>query len=159
MASRKPLVIIDGLVQQLPSGDTLNAPVTEVDVVSKVNDNASTLPPGTPVYVKSNGNADEAQANNIATVQVLGFYTASVLTTASGLVQTDGVLALSTGEWDAITGGSGGLDPGVVYYLDHDTAGLMTDTPTTDVGDFVVRLGKAISTTEFEISIEAPIKL
>ena len=159
MASRKPLVIINGLVQQLPSGDTLDAPVSEVDVVTKTNDNAGTLPPGTPVYVKSNGNVDAAQADNISTSIVLGLFTTSVNAAANGVVQTDGVLALTTGQWDAITGDTGGLDPGVEYYLDEATPGLLTATAPTAVGDIVVPVGNAISTTELEISIDRPIKL
>ena len=63
MSQRKPLVIVDGQIQQLQAGDVLDAQVSEVDVVSKQNDNLGAINIGQPVYVKSNGNVDLAQAN------------------------------------------------------------------------------------------------
>lgn len=160
MAAKKPLVITNGQIEQLQAGDTLNASVTEVDVVSKTNDNAGSIVKGTPVYVKANANVDKARANAQATVQVLGLVAdTSIAAAASGIIQTDGVLAATTGQWDAVTGETGGLTPGGVYYLDHAAAGELTQTPSTTTGEFVVRVGLAISTTEMDISVTAPIKL
>ena len=160
MAARKPLVINSGQIEQLQAGDTLDASVSEVDVVSKTNDNAGSIVIGTPVYVKSNGNVDKGRANASGTVQLLGLVKdASVAAAASGIIQTDGILAATTGEWDAVTGGSGGLTPGSRYFLDPSTAGLLTTSAPTSAGNFVVSVGLAISTTEMDISIEPPIKL
>ncbi len=158
MALRKPLVIVNGQVGQLQAGDTLDAVVSEVDVISRTNANASQLPIGTPVYTSVAGSVNAAQANAAGTVEVLGFLKNNVAAAASGIVQTDGILAATTAEWDAITGATGGLTIGA-YWLDPDNAGRMVNTAPADAGDYVVRLGKAISTTEFEISIESPIKL
>ena len=72
MAQRKPLVIVNGQIQQLQSGDVLDASVNEVDVVSKQNDNAGAIVIGQPVYTKTNGNVDLAQADAGATVEILG---------------------------------------------------------------------------------------
>lgn len=160
MASRKPLVIVSGQVQQLQAGDTLDASVTEVDVVSKTNDNAGSIVIGTPVYVKANGNVDKGRANASGTVQLLGLVKdTSISAAASGIIQTDGVLAATTGQWDAVTGGSGGLTAGSVYYLDPSTAGLLTATAPSTTSQYVVRVGLAISTTELDISVDAPILL
>jgi hypothetical protein len=159
MTLRKPLVINSGNIEQLQAGDTLDAPVTEGDVIAMTNGNAGTLPIGTPVYVSAASTVDEAQADAVATSQVLGLLKAGVATGVSGIVQTDGVITATTGEWDTVTGGSGGLVANTVYYLDPDTAGMLTTTAPTDTGDYVVRIGKAISTTELEISIMPPIKL
>jgi hypothetical protein len=160
MATKKPLVITNGQIEQLQAGDTLDAPVTEVDVVSKTNDNASAIVIGTPVYVKSNGNVDKAQANASGTVQVLGLVRdASIPSSTSGVIQTDGVLSATTEQWDAVTGDSGGLTPGAVYYLSASTAGQLTTNAPTTAGQFVVRIGLALSSTELDISIEPPIKL
>ena len=52
-----------------------------------------------------------------------------------------------------------GLTAGATYYLSAATAGAMTVTPPSTVGQYVVRLGKALSTTEFEIRIERPVLL
>lgn len=160
MAARKPLVINSGQIEQLQAGDTLDASVSEVDVVSKTNDNAGSIVIGTPVYVKSNGNVDKGRANASGTVQLLGLVKdASVAAAASGIIQTDGILVATTAEWDAVTGGSGGLTAGSRYFLDPSTAGMLTTSAPTTAGQFVVSVGLAISTTDMDISIEPPIKL
>jgi hypothetical protein len=160
MASRKPLVIVDGQIQQLQSSDVLDASVSEVDVVAKQNDNLGSIVIGQPVYTKSNGNVDLAQADAGATVEVLGLVRdSSIAAAASGAIQTDGVLSATTGQWDTVTGETGGLTAGAVYYLDPSTPGTLTQTAPTTVGQFVVRVGRAISTTEMEISVSQPILL
>ena len=160
MSLRKPLVIVDGRICQIASGDTLDAQVIEIDVVNQQNNNAGSIVIGAPVYNDGAGTVDLAQADASATVEVLGLVkNAFISAAASGAIQTDGVIAATTGQWDTITGDSGGLTAGSVYYLDPDTAGKITKTAPTATGDFVVRLGKAISTTEFEITILQPIEL
>lgn len=160
MAARKPLVINGGQIEQLQSGDTLDASVSEVDVISKTNDNGSPIVIGNVVYQKSDGDVDLARANAQGTVQVLGLVRdASIAAAAAGLIQTDGILTATTGEWDAITGGSGGLTPGSPYYVSSATAGLLTTTAPSSAGTFVVRIGLASSSTSMDISVEPPIKL
>jgi len=160
MALRKPLVIVDGKLQQIQSGDTLNAVCTEVDVVSMENGNAGTMLIGHAVYVEANDTVELAQADAAATVEVLGLVQPATITAAaSGYIITDGVLTATTDQWDVITGDVGGLTAGTVYYLDPDTAGLLTTTAPTTVGDYVVRVGKALSTLDLEISISQPILL
>ncbi len=159
MAAKKPLVITAGQIEQLQAGDTLDAAASEVDVVSKVNENAGTCAPGMAVYPSSDTEVDLARANASGTIQVLGLAKAAILTTASGSIQTDGVLTLTTAEWDAVAGTTGGLIFGTPYYLSAATAGKITGTAPTTTGQFVVRVGIALSTTELDISVMAPIKL
>lgn len=159
MAAKKPLVMTAGQVEQLQSGDTLDASTTEVDVVAKININAGTMPPGTPVYPSSATQVDMARANSQGTSQLLGLTRAAILTNASGSIQTDGILTLTTGEWDDITGQTGGLTFNTPYYVSSVTAGLLTTTAPTSAGTFVVRAGLALSTTELDISAFPPIKL
>jgi len=160
MALRKPIVVVDGLLQQLQSGDTLDAVVSEVDVVEMTNNEASAIVIGTPVYVESAGNVEKAQADASGTVEVLGLVRAvSIAASESGEIITDGILIATTGQWDTVTGDSGGLTAGTVYYLDPDTAGMLTTTAPTTGGDYVVRIGKALSTTDLEITITQPILL
>ncbi len=154
MTLRKPLVIISGIVQQISSSDTLDAVVSEVDAVIKQNGNAGAIVCGCPVYVKSATTYDKAQANAGTTAGMLGFQKdVSVAAGGNGTIQTDGILALTTAQWDAITGGSGGLAFGTVYYLDPATAGKITATAPSTVGQYVVPVGRALSTTELDISI------
>ncbi len=149
-----------GQIEQLQSGDTLDAVVTEVDIVSRTNNNASPIVIGAPVYPDGNGTVDIAQADASGTVEILGIVQeTSISAAASGFIQTDGILTASTGQWDAVAGTTGGLTAGAVYWLDPDTAGLMTETAPTTGGDYVVRIGVGLSTTELEITIQPPILL
>lgn len=154
MAVQKPLVIINGQIQQIPSGDTLSAASSEVDVVSKTNDNAGAITIGTPVYVKANGAVDKANSAAAGTAKVLGLVKdASISASGAGFIQTDGVLAATTGAWDTVTGGSGGLTAGSIYYL-STTAGQLTTTAPSGAGQYVMKVGLAISTTEMEIDTD-----
>jgi len=160
MALRKPLVIVNGRIRQMAAGDTLDAIVSEVDVVTQTNENAGALIIGTPVYTSGSGEVDKAQANAVGTVDVLGLVRdASIATGQPGSIQTDGILTATTGQWDAVTGQTGGLTVGSIYYLSPTTAGQLTVTPPSAVGQFVARIGKAISETSLEITIEQSVEL
>ena len=160
MAIRKPLVMVAGQIQRLQSGDTIDAPFTEVDVTTVTNGNAGSIVIGTPVYVSAADTVDKAQADAAGTMDAIGLVRdVSIASSSAGVIQTDGILAATTTQWDAVAGTSGGLSAGTFYYLDPDTAGKITATAPTTVGQFVVRIGQAISTTELEISFTDPIKL
>ena len=63
------------------------------------------------------------------------------------------MLAATTGQWDSVTGESGGLTAGAIYYL-NTSAGLMSQTAPSGSGQYVMKVGMAISTTEFEIDTD-----
>lgn len=156
MAVKKPIVITNGEFEQLQPGDNIQT----VDVFDRTNANAGNLVICTPVYASGAGQMDKAQADAASTKNVLGLVADSVVTTnSSGAVQSDGIFVASTGEWDTVTGDSGGLTVGTKYYLDPDTAGMLTDTVPSTQGDFVAEVGIALSTTEMEISIRPTVKL
>lgn len=117
------------------------------------NDNAGALVPGAPVYLKSNGNVDEAQANALATARVLGLATEGIASAGSGAIQFSGKLQLTTGEWDAVTGETGGLTIGSIYYLDPSTPGMLTPNVPTTVGHEVAKVGIAIADDTMLIDI------
>lgn len=153
MPARKPLVIISGLVQQLPAGDTLDAPVSEVDVIALTNGTASAVPIGTPVYVSAANSFQLSRANASATAKVIGLVqSASVAASGNGAVQTDGFLTATTAQWDAVTGQTGGLTVGSTYYLSAAAAGRITTAAPTATGEYVLEVGEAISTTALEIT-------
>lgn len=160
MPARKPLVIVNGQPQQLPAGDTLDASVSEVDVSSLTNSLASSVPICTPVYISGSNACLPARANAAAAAEIAGLVRdASIGTGAAGIVQTDGILNATTAQWDAVTGGTGGLTPGAVYFLSASTAGRITTTAPTATGEYVARVGRAFSSTALDISIEVPILL
>jgi len=154
MAKRKPLVITNGQIERLQSGDRLDL----ANSATKQNDSGNTINIATPVYVSGN-NVLPAQADAQSTVRVAGLADA---TTANGNpieVVADGVFTATTGEWDAVTGQTGGLTPGADYWLSATTAGELTTTAPDADGEFVQRVGHALSATELEIEVGQPIKL
>lgn len=151
MSSRIPLVIINGQISQLPSGDTLNAPINSPDVLALENANAGSIVIGSPVYMKSNGEVDLSRANAGSTAEVFGLvFDTSITASATGNIITNGPISATTAQWDTVTGGSGGLTPGSKYWLDPATAGKLTLTAPTTVGQFVTYVGTAVSTTEMD---------
>lgn len=157
MATRKPLVLgADGRPQQLQSGDTLgiSSETGQVEMTA-----TQTVIAGGPVYSDGADSFDLARANASGTSRVIGLAIEGITAAATGLVQVNGVLSLTTGEWDAVFGTTGGLTPDTTYYLDPASAGLGTTTCPTTVGQLVVILGIALSTTELSIRISEPILL
>lgn len=151
MPTRKPLVIVAGQIQQLQAGDTIASPI----YVSQTNDEAGAIVIGTPVYNDVADGVKKAQANAAATIRVLGLV--SDVTVAAGQaanIQTSDVLVATTAQWDAVTGGSGGLTAGSQYYLDPATAGKLTLTATSTTGQYLVRIGLAMSATELDVRID-----
>lgn len=154
MAIQKPLVIIDGQIQQIPAGDTLSAASTDVDVIGAVNANVSPIVIGTPVYISSSGSVNKASAAALGTKKVFGLVrSTSIAAATSGLIQLDGVLVATTGQWDAVAGTTGGLVANTIYYLSA-TAGLLTATPPAVSGNYVAQVGLALSSTEFELDTD-----
>ena len=115
--------------------------------VTKTNNSGSTIIKGAPVYQTATaGEIASARANSTSTCKVLGLALAAISNTASGSVQQQGQVTLTTGEWDAVCGTSGGLTAGTEYFLDPSTAGRLTSTAPTTAGQQVVYVGIAEST-------------
>lgn len=112
------------------------------------NNETSAISFGQPVYSDGSGSVQLAQANDIATSEIAGLvYDASIAGGATGRIIRAGFVEGTTAQWDAVTGDSGGLDE-VDYYLDHNTAGMLTRVaPTSGSGDVVAVLGRGISST------------
>ena len=156
MASRKPLVLINGQLQQIPTGDTIAVPVTGQTLISQTNGESVSIVIGTPVYSSGNDTVKKAKADASGTISLVGLvYDTSVATSAAGNVITDGVLSATTAQWDAVAGTTGGLTAGTDYFLSAATAGLMTATAPSTAGQYVQKVGRAISTTEMRLLIES----
>lgn len=148
MAVKKALALYGGEIAQLQAGDTLQGPFGEVDIIALTNGDSGAHALGDVVYISANDTGKKAKADAGATKNAIAFATAAISAAASGSYQTSGILA-----------GLTGLVADTVYYLSAATAGLMTPTAPSTVGQYVVRLGIAISTTELEIQIGRPILL
>lgn len=160
MAARKPLVIVSGEIQQLQAGDYLNVPISGYQEAQLVNDEAGAIVIGTPVYMDAANGVKKAKADAAGTSTPIGLVgEASIANGVAGAIALDGVLTATTGQWDAVAGTTGGLAFGTRYYLSAATAGMLTATPPSTVGQYVVEVGIAISTTDLRVSIEKRILL
>lgn len=159
MAIVKPLVLSSsGQLQQLQSGDSLADQATQFQLV---NDEATAVVCGSAVYSDAAGGFKKAIANAALTQKVIGLVaqTPSIANGVAGAVALDDVLTLTTAQWDAVTGGSGGLVFNTIYYLDPTTAGHITSTAPSTIGQFIVEIGRALSTVDMKINIKPSILL
>ena len=162
MALKLPLVIgSDGLAQQLQSGDSISVAAATYNSRSVTNSEAAAaIVIGAPVYAFAADGVKKAQANAKATSKLAGLgLDASVAAAGVGNIITSGVLVATTAQWDAVAGTTGGLAFGTYYFLDPATAGKMTSTVPTTVGQCVTLIGVALSTTELELMIQPPVLL
>ena len=157
----KPLVLKAGEIQQLQQGDTLDAPQSGGDVISLTNNEAGAVVIGTAAYIDAVSGFKKAKADASGTSDVIGLIakSPSITNGTSGSVMVNGVLVATTAQWDAVTGQSGGLTFNTAYFLSPTTAGLITITEPSTVGQYVVYIGRAISTTEMMINVERKILL
>lgn len=154
MTPRKPIVLVNGQYQQLQASDTLDATVSEQEILSLTDGESTSIAIGQAVYISAADTVKKALADASGTKDVIGLVAqASINASSSGIIKTSGVLSASTTQWDAVTGGSGGLTPNSRYYLDSSTAGKLTATAPTTAGQYVCPVGLAISTTEMKIDI------
>lgn len=119
---------------------------------------ASDVPPGAPVAVLS-GMGRLATAASLALARPIGLALVAATPTNPITIVPDGqVLALTTAQWDAVTGGSGGLIAGLNYYVSA-VAGQLTNVPTTTPGQVVCVVGRALSPTILLVDVGEPVLL
>lgn len=147
MTERTPVVIISGEITQLPSGDSIRAAEREILIAD------ATLIAGNIVYATAAGHIGKAKGDAAATAQVIGLAAAAITSGQSGEIATDGPITLTTGEWDAAMGTTGGLAYGQKYWLSAATAGLGTSTSPTTAGQYSVVCVIGLSTTIGKIAI------
>lgn len=130
---------------------TVNA--TDQIITSMTNGNAGAVVVGRVVYTSGANTFDVANANNYTTSLAIGIVTnTSVASGAAGNIAVSGVVSATTGQWDAVTGQSGGLTTGARYYLSNTTSGALTTTaPSTGV---LAPIGIALSTTKLVLNIQ-----
>lgn len=130
-------------------GDPVTAGATVVPVIFGSNGDYGGVP-GTPVVLLFDEDVGDviavaARANDSETTFVVGVagrppYQNSP---AEAPLVTGGRLVLTTAEWDARTGDSGGLVAGSPYYLSSSVAGKLTRIAPTEPGTFKLKVGVA----------------
>jgi hypothetical protein len=119
-----------------------------------LNASGSALKPGNAVYLSGSLAVSKAIANSYATAGVIGLASGASLSNTNVLLMSFGYLTLSTTAlWDAVTGQSGGLTVGALYFLDPSTAGNITASFPTTPGQVNTLIGKALSSTKMFITL------
>jgi len=106
----------------------------------------------------ADGKAIKAQADTAANALVVGLARVLGTTDERFIAQYGDILQLDTEDWDAVTGGSGGLTLNALYYLSSTTAGHLTTVKPVAGGTLVAPVGRAVSATELLILIGTPVQ-
>lgn len=151
---KKPLVLTDGRLEQLQAGDTL---LPSPDVIEVINgETVNFIAPGC-VYLSGASTCKYAQANTDLTYPAIGMIIEEIAPGNTGLIQLSGILTLPTAAWDLATGETGGLTPGAIYFLSDTVIGSIRQIAPSN--GYVLEMGRAFSSIDFEIKIGIPIKL
>ena len=95
----------------------------------------------------------KAQADSAANSNALGVVSAVVDVNNFTYIKSQGVVTLSTVEWDAVAGTTGGLTSGTNYFLDSATAGLITATEPSLQGQVSLPVLQALSATTATVDV------
>jgi hypothetical protein len=125
-----------------------------------VNGDAGIDAIGTPVYASAASTFASAQATTSAKARCIGLLAQDQVPPGQlGNVLSFGALVLTTQQWDAICGTSGGLAAGAFYYLSVAAPGQLTSVAPTTPGQYVTLVGEAFSPTILNVNIAPPILL
>lgn len=158
MPPRRPLVLINGVQFRLADTDTLEAASLAM-AIELVNQSPNSQPICTPVLMSSTG-FQPARANALATAEAIGLLRSpTTAPNVSGVIITSGLMAATPAQWQAVTSNPAGLAPGVVYYLSSNGAGRLTPTALDNSGEFLVRMGRAVTNSIMLVNPALPIGL
>lgn len=122
------------------------------------NATGAIIAPGAPCYVSSSG-VLKSKANAASTAECDGLAAAQFAIGGTGKLRARGDMPLTTAQWDAVTGQTGGLTPDTVYYVDTATAGKLTTTAPSANPNLITRVGRALSSTVMRLGVQPPIGL
>jgi len=148
-----------GLVRNIQAGETMTVFAALADVRQGTSGEASAaMTAGMPVIINSSSKHVRAIATSVAAGKALALVLdPSIPANGTGNFLFNGILSLTTAQWDAIAGTTGGLTPGQDYFLSATTAGNLTATPPTTAGSTVItKLGTALSATDLGVAPQAP---
>jgi hypothetical protein len=121
----------------------------------------TTILGGAPVVnaLGADGMVSARPAQGLALAICAGILLADTAWNLQGTVQTSGVVVLPTTKWDAITGQTGGLTFGALYWIGAVAGTLIVNGPAIVAGQYATRVGLALSATELLLQIGAPIQM
>ena len=108
--------------------------------------------PGNPPIVNPSLSSPGQPGGNGAVNGVIKSSTGSIVQ-----VQTAGLVTLTTAQWDAVTGDSGGLVMGTTYYTSSSVGQLAAVRPA-GAGTLVSEVGVGLNPTTLLITISSPVR-
>lgn len=108
---------------------------------------AHTFVVGNPIYLDSSGVWQLAQADS--NISLGRGIVSNVINANNFEVTITGKIELTTGEWDAITGLTGGLVPGTEYYTSDANAGELVDYIPNYANPVLVALSSTVAIVQF----------
>jgi hypothetical protein len=157
----RPLILVNAVPTPLPADRTLDALCKGLGL-ELVNNGALTLPQLSPVaagYGGGVGGMVLARASSHATTFCCGILLEDTPPFASGIIQQTGIVEGTEAFWSVIANSLHGLISGETYWLSPAIAGRITSTPPNHFGDYVVKIGRALSPTLLLLDITPPIGL
>ena len=122
-----------------------------------VQSGSASISVGQPIYINSTGNAELADASSLTTSKVTGLATtAATAGTQVSFTRNQGLTIPNVNTVvDNVSNGL--LEPGKYYWLSTNT-GKLTRTPDTSTsGSVLIQIGLALTTSELQIEIQAPV--
>jgi hypothetical protein len=161
LAGAEDILFGEGTVSQSRNGETVtiskvnatNIPYSgedatfqsikdQIDLVTgflvNVNQAAHGFVVGNVIYVSAADTYAKAKADALATVDAVGMVTVVDDADNFSYIAARIPVILTTAQWDAIAGTTGGLTGGSKYYLSAATAGLLTASAPTYLGKLVL---------------------
>ncbi len=126
---------------------------TANDTVTRANAAGVTVYAGMAVALHTDGTSFVKADASSATKPAFAVAGATIANGFSGVLHVDNYVTV--GDWTDATGRAA-LTTNAIYYVSATTAGMLTTTAPTS--GYVQAVGRAISTTTLELSIERPIK-
>ncbi len=111
---------------------------------------------GQPVYMDNSGHVGLAVGSHALWSKVCGLASADVLSSFLCTFIPDGQVVME--DWTAVTGDVL-LEKGKMYFLSPSSPGMLTTLPPSEVGEYVVVVGKAMTTTTLDLEIQASVLL
>lgn len=111
---------------------------------------------GTPIYLTEVGHARPAQASGQPQTNVIGLAVSAAEPGFTCHYLTEG--KVTRDDWSLVAGTSA-LLVGQTYFLAPSSPGRITITPPSQSGNYVVRVGRAVSPLSLDVEVELPIRL
>lgn len=120
----------------------------DLDATTAVLPAGATLQPGDLVYVHPAGTLFLSRADLFPQALTFGMSVGTALAGQDVSVVTHGKVTLS--DWTSVTG-SASLTPAARYYLATAPGDMSTTPPAQGSGDYLVRVGTALSAQDFHL--------